>query len=65
MKTRTMDLMRLWALLTGVVLAGWYFGALAWAEPIPELLPMLIAGIGGFELFFYGQDAARRRRRHG
>jgi hypothetical protein len=53
-----LDLLRVWAAVTGLLLAIWYFGALylgamAYASP---MLPMLIASIGGFELFLFSQD---------
>ncbi|MCK9544340.1 MAG: hypothetical protein M0R03_20160 [Novosphingobium sp.] len=67
MKAGTFDLMRGWAALTGLVLALWYFGQV-WegvAAPSPTL-PMLVAAIGGFELFLFAQDMwLKRSRRHG
>lgn len=55
------DMMRVWAALTGVALALCYF-AMAYLGLKPsETLPMLVAGIGGFELFLFAQDVARRR----
>jgi len=66
MKVGTFDLMRVWAALTGVALALWYFAAL-WLGAAPtDMLPMLITAIGGFELFLYSQDVwFRLKRRHG
>lgn len=66
MKAGTFDLMRVWAALTGVALALWYFAAL-WLGAAPsDMLPMLITAIGGFELFLYSQDVwLRRKSRHG
>lgn len=58
----TFDVMRVWAALTGVALAGWYFAALYLGYATPEALPMLIAGIGGFEMVLFAQDFMRRRR---
>lgn len=62
----TFDLMRVWAAITGIALAVWYFVALyIGAHPSPAL-PMLVSAIGGFELFLYMQDVVlRRKRRHG
>jgi zinc transporter ZupT len=60
----TFDVMRVWAALTGVALAVWYFVALYLGFAQSETLPMLVAGIGGFEMVLYGQDLMRRRR-HG
>lgn len=66
MKGITFDYMRVWAVLTGLALAVWYFGAL-WLEAAPSpMLPMLITAIGGFEMFLFGQDLfLKRKRRHG
>lgn len=58
----TFDLMRLWAMLTGLVLAAWYFGALYLGVKQTDTLPMLITAIGGFELFHYAQDLLIKRR---
>lgn len=57
----TFDLMRVWAALTGIALAVWFFAALYLGYAAPPALPMLIAGIGGFELMLFGQDMLRRR----
>lgn len=59
----TFDLMRLWAMLTGLALAAWYFGELYLGAQATETLPMLIAAIGGFELFHYAQDILIKRGR--
>jgi hypothetical protein len=59
-------MMRVWAAITGLVLAVWYFGATYLAMQPSHLLPMLVAAIGGFELFLYAQDVwLKRRRRNG
>jgi hypothetical protein len=60
----TFDLMRVWAALTGIALAAWFFVQLYLGEKPPEAIAMLIAGIGGFELMLFAQDLMRRRR-HG
>lgn len=62
MKPTTFDLMRVWAALTGLVLAVWYFGELYFEIKPSDLIPMLITAIGGFELFLYAQDLWLRRR---
>lgn len=62
MKT-TFDLMRVWAALTGLALAAWFFVALGIGVKMTDTLPMLIAAIGGFELVLYGQDVWLKRRR--
>ena len=59
----TFDLMRLWAILTGLALATWYFGELFLGAQPTETLPRLIAAIGGFELFHYAQDILIKRGR--
>jgi hypothetical protein len=57
----TFDIMRVWAALTGVVLAVFYF-VLLYLELAPsETIPMLVSGIGGFELVLFAQDLMRRR----
>lgn len=57
--------MRVWAAATGLALAGWFFLQLTMGGKTPELIPMLVAAIGGFEMFLYGQDIVRRRRQNG
>jgi hypothetical protein len=61
----TFELMRIWAALTGVALALWYFGALYLGGKMTDLLPMLITGIGGFEMVLFAQDIWIKRKRHG
>lgn len=66
MRDTTFELMRVWAALTGIVIALWYFGQIYFGTAPTETLPMLVAGIGGFELFLYGQDLwLKKRGRHG
>ena len=60
----TFDLMRVWAALTGLALAAGYFVALFMGVKLNATLPMLISGIGGFELVLYGQDLWLKRRHH-
>ncbi len=62
----TFDLMRVWAALTGLALAAGYFVALWLGVKMNDTLPMLISGIGGFELVLFAQDLwLKRRRQHG
>ena len=62
----TFDLMRVWAAMTGLALAIWFFVALWLGVKMNETLPMLISGIGGFELVLFGQDIwLKRGRQHG
>ena len=66
MKLGTFELMRVWAALTGLVLAAWFLGALWLGDKPPLVLPMLVTAIGGFELALYGYDLwLKRKRRHG
>ena len=58
----TFDLMRVWAAITGLVLAAWYFGCLYMGVKTYATLPMLIAAIGGFEMVLYAQDVWFKRR---
>lgn len=62
MKT-TFDLMRLWAVLTGLGLCAWFFLATYMGVKSGETLPMLISAIGGFEMVLYFQDLLIKRRR--
>ena len=57
----TLELTRVWAALTGIVLAVIYFGQLALGYPVQPLLALLVAGIGGFELVLYVRDVFLRR----
>jgi len=58
----TFDLMRVWAAITGLILAITYFGALYLGLKVSPTLPMLISAIGGFEMVLFGQDIWLRRR---
>jgi len=49
-------MMRVWAVLTGLVLLAWYFIGLALHEPAPEVVSMLATAIGGFEMMLFGQE---------
>ena len=60
----TVDLIRIWAVITGLALAAWYFGATYVGVKLTGILPMLISAIGGFELWFVGHDFWMKRRRH-
>jgi Na+-translocating ferredoxin:NAD+ oxidoreductase RnfD subunit len=61
-KLGTLDLTRVWAAVTGLLLAAWFFGALYFGVMISPLVPMLITAIGGFELVLFGQDVWLKRR---
>jgi hypothetical protein len=57
--------MRVWAAGTGLVLAAWFFLQFYLSGKPPETVAMLVAAIGGFELFLFGQDVVKRRRSNG
>ena len=63
MKAQMFDMMRVWAAVTGLALAAWYFAAMYLGFRVSELLPMLVTAIGGFELFLFGQDLWLRKKR--
>ena len=56
MKLNSFDMLRVWAAVTGIVLAMLYFGQVYDGAKVTDMLPMLIAAIGGFELFLLSQD---------
>ena len=66
MKAGTFELMRVWAVLTGLALVVVYFAALALGHGHIEQLAMLATAIGGFEMVLFGQDLTmKRKRKHG
>jgi hypothetical protein len=65
MRPSVFDLVRFWALLTGVALAAWYFVADYLDAVHSQMLPMLVTAIGGFELYLFGQDLWMKWRRSG
>lgn len=65
MNLSTFDMVRVWAALTGLVLATVYFLVMALGHEPSQTITMLVAGIGGFELFLVGQDYLLRGREHG
>ena len=60
----TLDYIRVWAALTGVVLAAGFFVTFYATGQISPTLAMLVSAIGGFEMVLYGQDMAMRRKRN-
>ena len=62
MKLTAFDLMRVWAAITGLALAACYFLMLWNGVKVSDMLPNLIAGIGGFEMFLTVRDMWDRRR---
>jgi hypothetical protein len=64
-KLSTFDMVRVWAALTGLVLAAVYFLVLMLGHEPSQVITLLVGGIGGFELFLVGQDYLLRGREHG
>jgi len=62
MKT-TLDMMRVWAAITGLVLVALVFVQMALGMKITDTLPMLAASIAGFEMFLFAQDEVNKRKR--
>ena len=62
MKT-TLDMMRVWATITGLVLVALVFGQMLLGMKLTDRLPMLAAAIAGFELFLFAHDEVNKRRR--
>ena len=57
------DMMRVWAKLTGLVLAAVFFAQVYFGMKPFEAVPMLVGLIGGFELFLFVQDVWLKRQR--
>ena len=64
MKLNSMQQMSVLACVTGLVLALLYALAFMNNSPSAELLAMLVAAVGGFEMYLFAQDV-RRKRQHG
>ncbi len=64
MKT-TLDMTRIWAAATGLLLAIATLVRLSLGSDVSDTLPMMVAACAGFELFLFAQDIARRRARNG
>ena len=62
MKT-TLDMMRVWAAITGLVLVALVFVQMWLGMKVTDTLPMLAASIAGFELFLFAQDEVNKRKR--
>ena len=58
-----LDLLRGWAAVTGLLLVAAYFAVLYVGTAPAPLLPMLVAAIGGFELFLCTHGLWQKRRR--
>ena len=62
MKTQ-LDMMRVWAAITGLVLVTLVSVQMWMGAKITDTLPMLAASIAGFELFLFAQDEVHQRKR--
>ena len=58
----TLDMMRVWAAITGLVLVALVFGEMGLGYRVTDTLPMLAASIAGFELFLFAQDMVVKRK---
>jgi hypothetical protein len=53
--------MRVWATLTGLALVAIYFIGLGLHRQAPEIVPMLVAAIAGFEMMLFAQELWLKR----
>jgi len=58
----TLDMMRVWAAITGLVLVALVFVQMAMGIKMSDTLPMLASSIAGFELFLFAQDMVNKRK---
>ena len=66
MRLTTVQMIRVWAAMTGLFLVALYFGVLSTGSQPSPTIAMLATAIGGFEIFFFGQDQwLKRRGKHG
>lgn len=63
LKYSSIDLLRIWAALTGLFLALAYFVMVYAGRGNPEQVVLLTVAIAGFELFFFAQEITQRFRR--
>jgi len=61
MTGKTFELMRVWAVLTGLALLTWFFIGLALHEAVPAFVSMMATAIGGFEMMLFGQEVWLKR----
>lgn len=65
-KLSNLDQLRVWAALTGLLLAAAYFAMVWLGLENRDSLVMLTVSVAGFELFFLTQELSQRwRRRNG
>lgn len=66
MRFTAVERIRILAAATGVALVAFYFGLMTAGDAPSPMIAMLVAAIGGFEIFFFGQDQwLKRRGKHG
>ncbi|MCJ2181145.1 hypothetical protein MTR62_00245 [Novosphingobium sp. 1949] len=66
MNLSSVQMIRVWAGLTGLCLVAFYFGVLSVGGVPSQTVVMLATAIGGFEIFFFGQEQwLKRRGKHG
>ncbi len=66
MNLSQVQMLRVWAGLTGLCLVAFYFGMLSVGSLPSPTIAMLATAIGGFEIFFFGQEQwLKRRGKHG
>ncbi|MBT0669721.1 hypothetical protein HT136_15235 [Novosphingobium profundi] len=66
MKLSQVQMLRVWAGLTGLCLVAFYFGILSVGGAPSPTVAMLATAIAGFEIFFFGQEQwLKRRGKHG
>lgn len=56
-----LDMMRVWAALTGFLLVAWMLLQIWLGHRMTHVIPQLIATIMGFELALLGRDLWRKR----
>ncbi|MCJ2186181.1 hypothetical protein MTR66_05045 [Novosphingobium sp. 2638] len=66
LRLTTVEMIRVWAAMTGLFLVALYFGVLSTGSQPSPTIAMLVSAIAGFEIFFFGQDQwLKRRGKHG
>ncbi len=63
LKYSSIDLLRIWAAITGLFLTFAYFVMVYVGRGNPEQVVLLTVAIAGFELFFFAQEISQRFRR--
>ena len=66
MRFTPVERIRIFAAMTGLFLVALYFGVMSDGQTPSPMIAMLASAIGGFEIFFFGQDQwLKRRGKHG